>query len=173
VDAPKVLFQCIEECAKMALLGCNPYMDRQLVTNTIRLLLTTGLYIQPFKEWDCLTPVSQTWIVLHTIIQEAFQHCLNATAPTTGHHGYVPALPHQQNTFGMLSPTSVDSDKESANIVTTQVAALTYQSQLTVLTAANSSQCVEQQFAHLTSQKNLMHENMHQIIAQVNMLSFN
>jgi hypothetical protein len=34
-------------------------------------------------------------------------------------------------------------------------------------------QQAEQQFAHLASQQNLMHENMHQIIAQVNALSFN
>ena len=32
---------------------------------------------------------------------------------------------------------------------------------------------MEQQFAHLTSQQNLMHKNMHQIIVQVNALSFN
>jgi hypothetical protein len=54
-DAPKVLFRSMEECAKMALLGCNPYTDRQLVTDAIRLLLTTGLYTRPFKDWDCLT----------------------------------------------------------------------------------------------------------------------
>jgi hypothetical protein len=40
-------------------------------------------------------------------------------------------------------------------------------------TAANASQCAEQQFAHLSSQQNMMHENMHQIISQVNALSFN
>jgi hypothetical protein len=47
-DAPEVLFRCIEECAKMALLGCNLYTDRQLVTNAISHLLTTGLYMRPF-----------------------------------------------------------------------------------------------------------------------------
>jgi hypothetical protein len=57
----------------------------------------------------------------------------------------------------------VELDKESVE----------YQSQLTALTAANLSQQVEQQFAHLTSQQNLMHKNMHQIIVQVNALSFN
>jgi hypothetical protein len=33
VDAPEVLFHCIEECAKTVLLGCNPYTGRQPVTN--------------------------------------------------------------------------------------------------------------------------------------------
>jgi hypothetical protein len=89
---------------------------------------------------------------------------------TERHHGYGPVLPHQQNTFGMLCLTCVDSDKESVDAVAMQVAALTCQSQLTASIAANSSQHVEQQFA---SQQNLMHENMHQIITQVNGLSFN
>jgi hypothetical protein len=41
-DAPKLLFLQIEECAKIAPLGCNPYTDWQLINNAIRLLLTTG-----------------------------------------------------------------------------------------------------------------------------------
>jgi hypothetical protein len=172
-DAPKVLFHHIEECTETALLGHNPYTDRQLVTNAIRLLLTTGMYIRPFKEWDRLTPVGQTWMALCTMIQEAFQHRLNTTAPTAGHHRYAPALPHQQNAFCMLGPTCVNSDKESVDTVATQVVALMYQSHLTASTAANSSQHAEQQFAHLSSRQNLMHKNMHQIISQVSAFSFN
>jgi hypothetical protein len=172
VDAPKVLFCQIEECAEMALLSRNPYMDRQLVANAIRLLLTTVLYIWPFKEWNHLTAPNQTWIALLTMIQKAFQQCLNATAPTTGNHGYTPAMPHQQNSFRILGQTTADSDDKSADMVATQVVALTYQSQLIASTAANLVQRSEQQFAHLTLQQNLMHENMHQIIAQVNVLSF-
>ncbi len=104
------------------------------------------------------------------MIQEAFQRRLNATTPTTGHQGYAPAMPHQQNAFGILGQT--ESDDNSVDTVATQVVALTYQSQMTATTAANSSQCAEQQFAHLASQQNMMYKNMHQIIAQVNALSF-
>ncbi len=64
-------------------------------------------------------------------------------------------------------------DDESVDTVATQVPALTYQSQMTPSTAANASQHAEQQFAHLASRQNMMHKNMHQIIAQVNALSFN
>jgi hypothetical protein len=53
------------------------------------------------------------------------------------------------------------------------VAALTYQSQMTASSTANARQRAKQQFAHLASQQNMMHKNMHQIIAQVNALSFN
>ncbi len=72
--------------------------------------------------------------------------------------------------FGILGQTTVDLDDKSADMVATQLAASTYQSQLTASTVANSIQRAEQQFTHLTSQQNLMHENMHQIIAQINVL---
>jgi hypothetical protein len=100
-----------------------------------------------------------------------FQQRLNVTASTAGHQGYAPTMPHQQNTFGILGQN--ESDNNSAETVATQVAALTYQSQMTASSMANASQCAEQQFAHLASQQNMMHKNMHQIIAQVNALSFN
>jgi hypothetical protein len=88
-DTPEVLFCQIEECAETALLGRNPYTDWQLVANAIHLLFTTGLYIWPFEEWDCLTAPNQTWIALCTMIQEASQWHLNGMAPIAGNHGYI------------------------------------------------------------------------------------
>jgi hypothetical protein len=55
-DAPEVLFCRIKNCAKISILGHNPYTDRQLINNAICLLLTTGLYQRPFEEWDRLLP---------------------------------------------------------------------------------------------------------------------
>jgi hypothetical protein len=86
-NAPEVLFRRIKECAEIALLGQNPYTNKQLITNTIRLLLTTGLYIRVFEDWDQLTKPAKTWIELHRMTQEAFQRRLNATALTAGHQG--------------------------------------------------------------------------------------
>ena len=63
-NAPEVFFRRIKECAKKALLGKNPYTDRQLITNTIRLLLTTGIYIRAFEDWDQLAEPVKTWIKL-------------------------------------------------------------------------------------------------------------
>ncbi len=137
-DAPEVLFRRIEDCAKKTLLGKNSYMDKQLITNTICLLLTTGLYVRAFEDWDQLLEAQKTWIKLRRMIQDAFQHQLNVTAPTTGHLGYAPALPFQQNAFGTLA--NDDSDDTSAATVATQMAALTHQSQITATTAANLSQ---------------------------------
>ncbi len=72
-NTPKVLFRCIKDCAKKALLGKNPYMDKQLITNTICLLLTTGLYVHAFEGWDQLLEAQKTQIKLCRMIQDAFQ----------------------------------------------------------------------------------------------------
>jgi hypothetical protein len=80
-------------------------------------------------------------------------------------------MPHQQNALEILGQNKLDDN--SVETVATQVTALTYQSQITVSTTANASQHAKQQFANLTSQQNMMHKNMHQIIAHVYALSFN
>jgi hypothetical protein len=108
---------------------------------------------------------------LQIIIQEAFQWQLNATAPTASSHGYAQAQPFCQNAFGELEVN--DTDEESVNgSIATKVAALTYQSQLTANMATNTSVRQEQQLAHLTAQQNLMHKNMHQLIAGLNAVTF-
>ncbi len=171
-NPPEVLFRKIQDCAEIALLGCDPYTDCQLINNMIRLLLTTGLYLCPFEDWDHLLPQAQTWLALRAMIQKFFQRCLNATVPTAGHHGYAPAMPFQQNTFSALEDNDSD-DKSIATSTATQVVALTHQSQLTSSTVANTSQRHDQQMAHIASQQHLMHQNMHQIIATLNAVTFN
>ena len=71
--APKVLSCRIKNCAEIAILSNNPYTEKQLITNAIRLLLSTRLYIRAFEEWDRLLPAAQMWIELRRVIQEAFQ----------------------------------------------------------------------------------------------------
>ncbi len=151
-DAPEVFFRRIKECAETALLGQNLYTVKQVITNMIHLLLITGLYIRAFEDWDQLDETAKTWIELRRVIQEAFQHRLNATAPTAGHQGYAPALPFQHNAFGALAGNDSDDD-ESAETVATKMAALTYQSQLTANTAANSSQQMSHTCTHWPTSK--------------------
>ena len=142
--------------------GKKPYTNKQLITNTIRLLLTTGLYIRAFEDWDQLAEPAKTWIKLRRMIQEAFQCRLNATAPTTGHQGYAPTLPFQQNALGALAAN--DLDDISTETVATQMAALTYQSQLTATTVANSSQQMGQYIQTLAHQQDQLHQNQHQMM---------
>jgi hypothetical protein len=175
--APEVLFWRIEDCAEIAILGCNLYTDRQLLQNAIRLLLTTGLYVRAFEEWDRLQHAAQTWVALRTMIQEAFQRRLNATAPTAGHHGYAPVLPYQ-NAFGALATEDDDDDdddgKESiTESVSNHLAALTYQSQMTASTVATTTQRNSQQLANIKANQQATHRTLHQIIVQLNAVTFN
>ena len=153
------------------MLGQNPYTDKQLITNTIRLLLATGLYIRAFKDWDQLPESAKTWIELRRLLQDAFQRQLNRIAPTTGNQGYAPALPYQQNAFGALASNNSD-EEDSAETVATQMAALTYQSQLTATTATNSSQQMGQYIQTLAHQQELLYQNQHQMMEQMAALSF-
>ena len=166
-DAPKLLFRRIEDCAEIATFGHNPYTDRQLLQNAICLLLTTGLYVRAFEEWDCLQPAAQTWVTLRMMIQEAFQRRLNATAPTA-------ALPHQ-NAYGALAAEDDDDEDGEeliAESVSNHLAALTYQSQMTVLTAATTTQRNSQHLTNIQANEQAMHSTLHQIIAQLNAVAF-
>ena len=107
---PKSYSAASKTCTEEALLGQNPYTGKQLINNTIRLLLTMGLYIRAFKDWDQLAEAAKMWIELCRLIQEAFERQLNVTAPTAGHQGYAPALPFQQNVFGSLANNNSDED---------------------------------------------------------------
>ena len=111
------------------------------------------------------------WIELRRMIQEAFQRRLNATAPTAGHQGYALVLPFQQNAFGALAANDLNDD--SAETVATQMAALTYQSQLTATTATNLSQQMGQYLQTLAHQQDQLHQNQHQMMEQMAALLFN
>jgi hypothetical protein len=173
-DAPEVLFRRIEDCADIATLGDNPYTDKQLILTAVHHLLTTGLYIRAFEDWDQLDAADQSWINLRRIIQDVFERRLNATAPTAGHQGYAPALPYMlNNAFGAFGPTADTNDDDSVDTIATQIAAVTMQSQLTATTAANSSQRQEQAVQALARQQDLLHAQQHQILGQLAALSFN
>jgi hypothetical protein len=78
-----------------------------------------------------------------------------------GHQGYAPALSYMQNTFGMLAVANNNDD--SANTIATQMAALLLQSQLTISTAANTSQQQNHLIQNLAHQQTLLHANQHWI----------
>ncbi len=81
---------------------------------------------------------------------------------------------YHQNAFGALESTDSDDDDASlANTVATQVAALTYQSQLTQSTAATTTQRQEMQLAQLAATQEAQHATLHQIIKGLNAVAFN
>ena len=79
-----------------------------------------------------------------TFIQECYTRCLNATNITTGTQQYV------QNAFAALAEESDDKD-DDVQMVITQMAALTTQSQLTVSTAAETNVSVTMAINQLTA----------------------
>jgi hypothetical protein len=69
-----------------------------------------------------------------------------------------------------------DEDDDKASIaarVATQVAALTYQIQLTQSTATNTSQRQDQQMAQIAAVQGGTHKTLHHIIKGLNALTFN
>jgi hypothetical protein len=90
-----------------------------------------------------------------------------------GHHGYAPALPFQQNAFGALAADDNDNEVLIMEVVADQVAALTYQSQLTGSTATTTNQRNEQQLTAIKANQQATHGTLHQIIAQLNAVTFN
>jgi hypothetical protein len=63
---------------------------------------------------------------------------LNATAPTASSYGYAQPQSFRQNAFGALEANNMGKESVNGSVVM-QVVALTYQSQLTANTAANTS----------------------------------
>ncbi len=118
IDAPKFLFCRIKDCQEIQTLRDDLYTPMQLLNNTIRLLLGSGLYQQDFKEWDRKNATDKVWTNLKPFIQEVYQRRLNATGNTSGQHGYV------QNAFAVLKESDDDEDAGVVTVIT-QMAALT------------------------------------------------
>jgi hypothetical protein len=72
----------------------------------------------------------------------------------------------------MLGDDESDDKESITKMVATQVAALTYQSQLTQSTAANTSQRQAMQMAQLAANQDAQHATMHQLINGMNAMAF-
>ncbi len=164
-DAPEVLFRRIKDCQEVQVLGEDPYTAQQLLNNAVRLLLQCGLYSRDFEDWDRKTASDKIWTNLKTFVQECYTPHLNATNITAVLQGYV------QNAFAALGQES-DKDDNNVQMVITQMAALTTQSQLTATTMAETQasvaaainqlaanqQVMQQQFAAFTTQQNTTYQ---------------
>ena len=164
-DAPKVLFRRIKDCQEVQILREDAYMVKQLLNNDVCLLLQTGLYTRDFEDWDCKIAVNKIWMNLKTFVKECYICCLNATRITTGAQGYV------QNAFAALAE-KLDDDDDDVQMVSTQNAALTTQSQLMASTVVETNasvtaainqlvanqQAMQQQFAAFSSTRNITYQ---------------
>jgi hypothetical protein len=52
-NSPESLFLCIEQCQEVVIIAHNPYSEKQLIANTIHLLLQSGIYsMKEFEDWE-------------------------------------------------------------------------------------------------------------------------
>ena len=153
-DAPEVLFKRIENCQEVQVLGEDPYTATQLLNNAVRLLLGCGMYMRDFEEWDRRATATKTYLELKPFIQAAFQRRLNATANTTGQHGYV------QNAFNALAKKTDDKIDDDVATIVTQLAAMTNQSQITAASSAAATNNVNAAITQLAANQQAMMTQM-------------
>ncbi len=155
-NAPEILFHRIKDCQEIQILGDNPYTPKQLLNNATQLLLGCGLYQHNFEEWDRKIPANKICINLKPFIQEAYQRRLNAMANMAGQHRYM------QNAFAALGDNSNDDDDVNNNVatITTHLAALTMQSQLTAASTVATTASVTTAINQLASNQQAMMQMM-------------
>jgi hypothetical protein len=89
-DATKLLFHCIKHFQEAAIIADTPYMAAQLISNTMLLLLMSGIFpMRNFKDWDAMQ--NKIWSLLKTFVHGAHAHKLVALNlhNMTGQHRYV------------------------------------------------------------------------------------
>jgi hypothetical protein len=112
MDTPESLFQRIEECQEIAVLGGAPYTDAQIVGTTMYSFMQSNIFpTKEFETWEAITP--KTWPALKLQVQSACQRKLIATSfrNTSGQMGYAP----NHNAFNAF----VGDDKSSVDTIAT------------------------------------------------------
>jgi hypothetical protein len=118
-NAPKLLFLRIKQCQEVVIIACNLYSEKQIIANTIHLLLQSGIFpMKEFEDWEAAN--NKTWTSLKRFVHGAFQCQLVAVGirgSTSGQQGYAPPT----NPY-MLFAEGLDSDD---NTTVTQTTAAT------------------------------------------------
>jgi hypothetical protein len=70
IDSPEALFYRIEQCQEIQVLARDPYLDMQLINNTVCLLMQASIFpMKEFGDWEAVTP--KTYPALKTFIAVA------------------------------------------------------------------------------------------------------
>ncbi len=120
-QAPELLFLRVEQCQEVAIIARNLYSEKQLIPNTIHLLLQPGIFpMKEFEDWEATN--NKTWTSLKTFVHGAFQRQLVAVrirGSTSGQQGYAPPM----NPYTLLAE-SLDLDNDTTVTQTAMVATL-------------------------------------------------
>jgi hypothetical protein len=92
-DPPEIIFKQCADCQEIAIIANIKYTDQQLLMNIMDLLTQCGLYQCNLEDWDCKPKANKTWINLRSIIQEAYQCCLQSGKMTASQGGYASQKP--------------------------------------------------------------------------------
>ena len=58
-NAHKLLFYRIEQCQEIQVLAQDPYSDKQIINNAVRLLMQASIFpLKEFDDWEAITPKS-------------------------------------------------------------------------------------------------------------------
>jgi hypothetical protein len=69
--APEMLFYQIEQCRKIQTISEDPYTPKQIISNTVRLLIASGIFpLKEFDMWEAL-PIKM-YPILKTFVHEAY-----------------------------------------------------------------------------------------------------
>ncbi len=76
-EVPESIFQRLEQCQEVAILGENPYTQAQLVMNAVHLLLQFQIFpMKEFEDWEW--SMSKNWADLKIFVSGAYGRCLVA-----------------------------------------------------------------------------------------------
>jgi hypothetical protein len=136
-DIPESLFQCLERCQEVAIIGANPYSQMQLVNCAVQLLLQSGVFpMKDFEDWE--REASKTWTDLKRFVQAAYQRKLTVLnlRMTSGTGGYI-----SQNMFNVLGDDDDDvsvASTSTGNSLVMAAANATVNSGVTAPTAVSA-----------------------------------
>jgi hypothetical protein len=105
-EAPGMLFYPIKHCQEIQPIAQDPYTQKQIIGNAVRLLMQSGIFpLKEFKTWEAM-PI-KSYPILKLFINEAYSRHLMAMQlrNTASQQGYV-----QQNMYNILD---VDSGEET------------------------------------------------------------
>ncbi len=72
-ESPKCLFWHIKQCHEIQVIADNPYTPMQLMTNTVQLLMTSGIFLmREFEDWEATT--NKTYNSLKLFVHGAYAH---------------------------------------------------------------------------------------------------
>ncbi len=106
-NTPESLFLQVKQCQEVAIITLNPYSNTQLITNTMHLLLQSGIFpMEEFEDWEATT--NKYWMSLKLFVHGVFQCHIVVVGicSTSAQHGYTPT----NNNYAMVANKFVHLD---------------------------------------------------------------